>query len=243
MVFGVLSLPDPLAPDEALAEAIKPCHAFAVFALAAPWFCCTGRRRSAHIFHVDKFPATTFVVDKFGFNADQVSEVAGQLTIKGKTHPVALKARQFNCYQSPMLKRAVCGGDFEATIDRTLWDLNYGLPAVAPKEVSAFALVGAIRHKPRAVRSNGKKPRRQPVGLFSMTSPWHRPHAPLLVNPVLFKPSVQRPGPVRRRHSPGAAASTRVRAPNTHGDSVGTAAGAASDLVDVWITTKPCPPS
>ncbi len=145
MVFGVLSLPDPLAPDEALAEAIKPCHAFAVFALAAPWFCCTGRRRSAHIFHVDKFPATTFVVDKFGFNADQVSEVAGQLTIKGKTHPVALKARQFNCYQSPMLKRAVCGGDFEATIDRTAHGLNYGVDWGFAKNVRLVVQIEAIK--------------------------------------------------------------------------------------------------
>ena len=33
----------------------------------------------------------------------------------------------FNCYNSPMLKREVCGGDFEATIVRSQYGMNYGL--------------------------------------------------------------------------------------------------------------------
>ena len=71
--------------------------------------------------------------------------VEGQLTLKGQTHPVTLQARQFNCYVNPMLKRDVCGGDFEVTIDRTLWGVTYGLPMVAPKEVRILATVEAIR--------------------------------------------------------------------------------------------------
>ncbi len=83
--------------------------------------------QSADLFNAAQHPKITFVSDKFSFNGDKVSEVSGQLTLLGKTGPVTLKANQFNCYQSPMLKREVCGGDFEATIDRTQWGMNYGV--------------------------------------------------------------------------------------------------------------------
>lgn len=83
--------------------------------------------------------------DKFTFNGDKVSEVAGQLTLLDKTLPVTLKATQFNCYQSPMLKREVCGGDFEATIDRTQWGLNYGVEWGFPKNVRLVVQIEAIK--------------------------------------------------------------------------------------------------
>ena len=53
--------------------------------------------------------------------------MTGQFTLMGKTHPVTLKATKFNCYMSPMIKREVCGGDFEATIKRSQWGASYGI--------------------------------------------------------------------------------------------------------------------
>ena len=101
--------------------------------------------QSADQFNAAAHPTIKFVSDKFVFKGDNVSEVTGQLTLLGKTAPVTLKANQFACYQSPMLKREVCGGDFEATIDRTQWGLNYGLPMVAGKEVRVIATVEAVK--------------------------------------------------------------------------------------------------
>lgn len=101
--------------------------------------------KSAEIFDAEKHPAIKFVGDKFQFNGDKVAAVEGQLTIKGKTHPVTLKASQFNCYQSPMVKREVCGGKFEGTIDRTLWGLDFGLGASSGKEVRLIASVEAVK--------------------------------------------------------------------------------------------------
>ena len=97
------------------------------------------------LLHAAKHPTIKFTSDKFSFNGDNVSEVTGQLTLLGKTAPVTLKANQFTCYQSPMLKREVCGGDFEATIDRTQWGLDYGMGMVAGKEVKLIATVEAVR--------------------------------------------------------------------------------------------------
>ncbi len=85
---------------------------------------------SKDFFNSAEFPTAKFVADKFTFNGDKVAEVSGSLTLLGKTNPVTLKASNFACYDSPMLKREVCGGDFETSVVRSqygmTWGLNYG---------------------------------------------------------------------------------------------------------------------
>jgi polyisoprenoid-binding protein YceI len=87
---------------------------------------------SDEMLNVAAFPTAHFVASKFVFNGDKVSEIDGNLTLMGKTNPVVLKAQNFNCYMSPMVKREVCGGDFDSTILRSQygvsWGLNYGFP-------------------------------------------------------------------------------------------------------------------
>jgi polyisoprenoid-binding protein YceI len=101
--------------------------------------------QSSDLLDASKFPTLKFVGDKFSFDGDKVSEVAGSLTLLGKTLPVVFKATQFNCYMNPMLKRETCGGDFEATIDRSQWGLNYALDWGIPKEVRLLVQVEAIK--------------------------------------------------------------------------------------------------
>ena len=101
--------------------------------------------QSPDLFNAAQYPTMKFVADKFSFNGDNVSEVAGTLTLLGKTNPVVLKANQFNCYQNPMLKREVCGGDFEATIDRTQWGMNFGLAYGFSKNVRLVVQVEAVK--------------------------------------------------------------------------------------------------
>lgn len=99
---------------------------------------------SADFFNSEQNPTARFVADKFSFNGDKVSEVAGQLTLLGKTHPVTLKATKFNCYQSPILKREVCGGDFETTIKRSLWGVNYGLNFGFQDDIKLIVQIEAV---------------------------------------------------------------------------------------------------
>lgn len=94
-------------------------------------------------FNTARFPTIHFSSDAFRFQGDKVSEVVGKLTLLGKTEPVTLKATQFNCYDSPILKREVCGGDFETVIDRTRWGMNYG--PTYPKNVRLIIQVEAVR--------------------------------------------------------------------------------------------------
>ena len=104
-----------------------------------------GHLKSKDIFNVAEFPTARFVGEKFIFNGDKVSAVEGTLTLVGKTQPLTLKANQFNCYTSPIFKREVCGGDFEATLQRSQWGITYGMPMVAPDNVRLVVQVEAIR--------------------------------------------------------------------------------------------------
>lgn len=101
--------------------------------------------QSAELLNAEKFPQARFVSTRFHFSGDKVSAVEGKLTLLGVSQPVTLKANQFNCYDSPMLKREVCGGDFETTIDRTAFGMDYGVQWGFPKNVRLVIQVEAVK--------------------------------------------------------------------------------------------------
>ena len=89
-------------------------------------------------------PTARFVGDRFVFEGDKVSEVAGEMTLLGKTMPVTLKALRFNCYTSPLIKREICGGDFETTIRRSDFGMGYKVPEI-PDDVRLLIQIEAIK--------------------------------------------------------------------------------------------------
>ena len=101
--------------------------------------------KSKDFFNASEFATAKFTADKFAFNGDKVSEVAGTLTLLGKTQPVTLKATNFNCYVSPMLKREVCGGDFETTIARSAYGMPFGINFGLPDNVHLLIQIEAIK--------------------------------------------------------------------------------------------------
>ena len=101
--------------------------------------------KSKDFFNAAETPTAKFVGDKFSFDGDKVTSVAGTLTMLGKTQPVTLTATNFNCYQNPMLKREVCGGDFETTIARSQWGMSYGLTYGLPDSIRLLIQVEAIK--------------------------------------------------------------------------------------------------
>jgi polyisoprenoid-binding protein YceI len=103
-----------------------------------------GHLKGKDFFAAEEFPTAKFVGDKFTFNGDKLASVAGELTLRGKTQPVTLTATSFGCYQNPMLKREVCGGDFETTIQRSQWGMTYGLPGI-PDNVRLLIQVEAAK--------------------------------------------------------------------------------------------------
>jgi polyisoprenoid-binding protein YceI len=96
------------------------------------------------LFRSSEFPTARFVAGEVRFEADKPVELKGDLTLLGVTHPVTLKSLRYNCFQHPMLKRDVCGGDFETTIQRSRWGMGWGAHIVSD-EVRLLIQVEAVK--------------------------------------------------------------------------------------------------
>lgn len=104
-----------------------------------------GHLKNKDFFSSETFPTATFKGDKFTFDENQkVTQVSGTLTLLGKTQPVTLTASNYNCYENARLKREVCGGDFETTIQRSAYGMGFGLPGI-PDDVKLLIQVEAIK--------------------------------------------------------------------------------------------------
>ncbi|HEV7912527.1 MAG TPA: YceI family protein [Albitalea sp.] len=104
-----------------------------------------GHLKSKDFFNVAQTSEAKFVGDAFAFDGDKVTSVAGTLTMLGKTQPVTLKAANFNCYTNPLLKREVCGGDFETTIARSQWGMSYGSDFGLPDRIRLLIQIEAVK--------------------------------------------------------------------------------------------------
>ena len=104
-----------------------------------------GHLKSKDFFNAAANPTSTFVGNKFTFDGNKVTAVAGTLTMLGKTLPVTMTATNFNCYDHPMLKREVCGGDFETTIQRSQWGMDYGVKMGIPDNVRLLVQIEAAK--------------------------------------------------------------------------------------------------
>jgi polyisoprenoid-binding protein YceI len=101
--------------------------------------------QSKDFFNAAEHATARFVADRFSFDGDKVTSIAGTLTMLGKTGPVTLAASRFNCYMNPLLKREVCGGDFSTTIKRSAWGMGYGLDFGIPDEVKLVVQAEAVK--------------------------------------------------------------------------------------------------
>ena len=103
-----------------------------------------GMLQGERLFRSSEFPTSRFVATDMRFDGDKPAEVRGDLTLLGVTHPVTLKTQRFNCYTNTMLKREVCGGDFETTIQRSRWGMGWG-PHIVADDVHLLIQVEAIK--------------------------------------------------------------------------------------------------
>lgn len=100
--------------------------------------------KSSDFFNVEKFSDITFTGKSFDYKDDKLASVGGDLTLLGQTHPVTLKNTNYNCYFQPVMKENVCGGDFETTIKRSEWGMNWGIDMGIPDEVKILVQIEAI---------------------------------------------------------------------------------------------------
>ena len=104
--------------------------------------------RQGDLLATDAYPKAYFVAERFEFGPDgTVTAVGGEFTLRGVSRGLRLQAQRFRCYTNPLLRREVCGGDFEAELSRSAFGLQYGDPVVGEK-VRLKIAVEAIRQEP-----------------------------------------------------------------------------------------------
>ena len=89
-------------------------------------------------------PQAYFTARSARFEGEVPREIRGEFTLRGISQPLSLKALRWNCGLNPLFRREVCGGDFEAQIDRSAFGITHSLPFVAEK-VRLLIQVEAIK--------------------------------------------------------------------------------------------------
>jgi len=82
--------------------------------------------KSAEMFDVAKYPSATFRGTLVGFKDGAPTQVQGDFTLHGVTHPLTLTIKQFLCKPNPMDKKEHCGADAAATFNRADYGISYG---------------------------------------------------------------------------------------------------------------------
>lgn len=98
----------------------------------------------ADFFDTAQYPQIRFVSRDLGPPGAPIRTVRGELTLKGVGQGVELRALNYRCALQPMLQREVCGGDFETTLRRSDFRMDWGVPFVGDA-VRVLIQVEAIR--------------------------------------------------------------------------------------------------
>lgn len=81
-------------------------------------------------FDAAKFPKATFKSTGIKQTGERTADITGDLTLKGVTKPIVIKATFNQAGPFPMMRIYTVGFDGEATIKRSEFGVSYGLPMV-----------------------------------------------------------------------------------------------------------------
>jgi polyisoprenoid-binding protein YceI len=93
------------------------------------------RLQAADLLDTAAHPQAWFVASRMVFERGRLVEVRGEFTLRGVSRPLSLHAERFGCRRdaapAPGTVREVCGGDFSASLRRSDFGVDFGLPFVA----------------------------------------------------------------------------------------------------------------
>jgi polyisoprenoid-binding protein YceI len=87
--------------------------------------------RGAQLLAAEAHPEAYFTARRGRWEGAELRELHGEITLRGISQPLTLRALRFKCGLNPMFRREVCGGDFEAVIKRSDFGMTLALPLVA----------------------------------------------------------------------------------------------------------------
>lgn len=89
-----------------------------------------ARLREPDLLATEDYPTAYFVAAYVRFDGEKVARVTGELTLRGTSQGLELRALQFGCHTHPTLGREVCGGDFEGELRRGDFGASFGMPFI-----------------------------------------------------------------------------------------------------------------
>jgi polyisoprenoid-binding protein YceI len=96
-------------------------------------------------FRSDDFPTMRYVARDIAFEGDAPVAANGQLTLLGVTRPVTLLISDFRCGSQYLTRRPMCAAQATATIRRSEFGMQGGLPNAVADEVRIVIPVEAVR--------------------------------------------------------------------------------------------------
>jgi polyisoprenoid-binding protein YceI len=82
--------------------------------------------KSPEMLDVAKYPTATYKGRLTGFKNGVPTQVEGEFTLHGVTHPLQLTINSFKCVTFPFDKKEHCGADLSGTINRADYGVSYG---------------------------------------------------------------------------------------------------------------------
>jgi polyisoprenoid-binding protein YceI len=112
-----------------------------------------ARLREGDLLAVQEHPQAFFVAERFRFDErGAIAEVRGEFTFRGQSEPLSLNARLFACRISTEADapagREICGGEFEAEVQRSRFGATFGLPLVGDRVRLRVQVEGVRRAAP-----------------------------------------------------------------------------------------------
>lgn len=86
--------------------------------------------KNADFFDVENFPTMEFKSTDIEVTGEKTARITGDLTMLGETHPVTLDVTYNKSGTHPFNGEYVSGFSATATLDRTQWGMDYGVPNV-----------------------------------------------------------------------------------------------------------------
>jgi len=100
---------------------------------------------SADLFDVAKYPTATYKGTLVNFKNGAPTQVQGQFTLHGVTHPLTLTINSFKCMPNPMTKKEVCGADASGSFQRNDYGMSFGDKYGFKMDVKLQIQIEAIR--------------------------------------------------------------------------------------------------
>jgi polyisoprenoid-binding protein YceI len=100
---------------------------------------------SADMFDVTKYPTATYKGTLVNFKNGAPTQVQGQFTLHGVTHPLTLTVNSFKCIINPMSKKEVCGADASGSFQRSDYGISFGDKYGFKMDVKLEIQVEAVR--------------------------------------------------------------------------------------------------